>query len=1426
MRRILLSLPLLSILLWWACDQQPTREFELDLSKFADSLRGYDSIRILLRSPDSSVVDTVFHGKLEPGNDLSALSVRDIRGEKVIITVLGFQDGKAAYQVDRYYNGSSGKTDSALAWILPKSAVSLDIRDTEITVGDSAPLPAVSVTPAELRDKSVVWNSADTLYVAIFHGRYHALGVGRTRLTVRLAADTAKTAFLEVRVIEKPPPIAPKSLRISPDTLRLTLNGGTKRFSVDIQPDEAAGEVSWSTDKDSLVALDSLGQVKGLAVGKAAIYCFSKSSPEIGDTAWVRVTEGALPDSVRIAADSIQLFLGGTGRTLSAKVFPPAAEQSIDWSVVEPGIITLAGNVVEAKAVGLAHVVAKSEVNPLRTDTVVILVKKALAIESLSLEADSMILFQGGSAKVLAYQVIPQEGKPAVAWISRDTAVALVAENGVVAPVRSGRTWVVAMSQIDSSRKDSAAIIVKRDAPRLSVGRDTTLRLGAELIVNAVVQQEYGGILSFRWDIDGKSGWDDSAAEVVPVRKEFPDTGSFALLFSVRDGEGNETSATRKIRIVRGPIVFIESPLDSQYTNANPVEVKWSINGISQAAQNRQYLVEGPNVLLRSGTDSTGVVNSAAITVFLDTLPPKPPIIQATSPTSSRNPLWTWRGGGDGKGVFRFSLDTAGLAKSPESEAVSFAPIVPLDSGAHILYVEERDQAGNWSSAASKGVRIDLTPPPAPIVILSASSKPNNPLPGWTWSSVKGDGIGIYRYRLDDSNAVAGTETPLRAFASPTDLSDGRHTLYVTERDSAGNWSSVGRASITLDLQPPRSPRLTIQASLSDSTTIKGPTALTRPVWVWASAETGGTGKFRFRLDTAEFPAGFPVTTSKLFVPGVDLREGLHTLYVQETDSADNWSPSSQASVTIDLTPPAKPIVSAISPTNNRKPLWNWAGAGGGSGLFRYCVDCLDLGMTYSLTEAVSFAPASLLPEGNHTLSVQERDSAGNWSGTGSFTIRVDLTPPQNPKIIEKPATPTFLPGPSWTWITQGGGAGFFRYRFDNRDLPGGDSGHVTQTNLPAAAPPGIHTLFVQERDSAGNWSGIDSANAVLVADSIIGGAPLSQVAVTAVDMKVSGAYLYVAYIEGGKIFVKRTVQSTGGAWNQGWEQLGGAVGAGVVTRVSLGLRGSIPFLAFQESPAASKNPLKLYKLSGADWIAADTAGIVMGDTYGDFRLLSYQNPNQSGGTSDLFLAMVFEETGDPEIQVFRYDFTKWTRVRKGPGIWSRKIAATATAASSVQFDYFTLDMSGPGYHKLGIGKAGDSTTSLSFNVQFPLSSSITDMVKDATGITYMSFAAPNPLWKYDGATLQTIPIPTNLTSGNIPLALYGNNTLFTAYPIANKLEAAALWPDGWHTLGAGSGTFATGGVYCLTANFLGMPLVAFSDAANGGRLAVRAFGY
>ncbi|WPU66629.1 hypothetical protein [Peredibacter starrii] len=131
------------------------------------------------------------------------------------------------------------------------------------------------------------------------------------------------------------------------------------------------------------------------------------------------------------------------------------------------------------------------------------------------------------------------------------------------------------------------------------------------------------------------------------------------------------------------------------------VNGEWSLDlpGLSgDPAQ--EYLIEVRTVN-SSSDEPYSEVESIRVTV--DTALPAMPIMAADATTIDLTPTWSWISGGAGEGTYRYKLDDTDLSFGAlETTSNFFTPTTDLSYGPHILYVQERDEVGNWSPSGSQ----------------------------------------------------------------------------------------------------------------------------------------------------------------------------------------------------------------------------------------------------------------------------------------------------------------------------------------------------------------------------------------------------------------------------------------------------------------------------------------------------------------------------------------------------------------------------------------------------------------------------------------------------------------------------------------------------------------------------------------------------
>jgi hypothetical protein len=1076
-----------AVMTFWACQltQNGTTVDSLSFTNLYDSLTLYESVTIVIKAKDGTVMDTIYQGKVDTYAEIEKLRVKGWDGGEILVEIIGFNGGVAVYKVQKDFDGKTDRTNSTSIIFVPGTTLSSNPKDVLIFEGDSLLLPSITITPANLSNKRLIWKSSNQAVLVINDRYLKGMQVGLAELTVALQADTTRTFVFKVSV-ERNTKI-PESLTLSAESLFVATAGAAEHLSVVASPFSASKAVTWTLLDPTLASVDSNGAVIGIKKGATVLKATSKKKSSIFDTAWVIISDPVPVEKVRFLKDSTEIFIRGAAEKLLVEVLPSKSNPAVEFVVIDPLKLRLTNGNITGLVEGSTSVIVKSKENPLLMDTLLVRVSATQIVDSVRISPRTLKLFTGGESATLIGKILPNSASSKIQWSSTNSDIASVDASGKVSPKTPGNIKIRAISLADSLKQDSIDVVVKHDPAQMTIGSDTVISVGQTLAFLPVVPlQEYGVVTQFKWDLDGNLVWDDSSATVKSVSYKFDTEKEYTVGFYVRDTEGNETVVTKKVRAVVGPRVNISSPTNNSYSRVAKITVTWTVNDTVQALLTTETLKEGPNTITRTVKDAAGTPFSTSVVVTLDSMPPNKPVVKGSLLISNTQPTWIWQSGGlGGNGMFRFALDIENFATAPEVKDTLYKTALGLTEDPHTLFVQERDVAGNWSTSGRFTTNIDLSAPAIPVVKVSTPATSNNPKPVWSWTG-SGTGPGVYQYKVDNSDFTSGAiETAELTFTPATNMLEGLRTVYVREKDSAGNWSELGKAQVTLDFTPPTKPVITGSSPTS-----------TNPNWKWTSGGGGGSGDFRFKLG-ADPTAADAETRLLEYTLTTVVSGSTYTLYVQERDAAGNWSTSSSLPIKHDISKPSVNILLPIASESYTMSAATTAISGGSGGentitkvSYTYTVTggTGGSGTAVLATTGGAWSIASIpLTEGKTTLvTIRATDALGNF-GEAMLSIIRDSMPPQLPSFVDATTTasPTRNRAPIWTWSSGGGGNGTFRYQLGS--APPVISSTTTFSGLGLS--DGTYTLTVAERDTIGNWSNNASRSI-----QIKGNAPLAPI--------------------------------------------------------------------------------------------------------------------------------------------------------------------------------------------------------------------------------------------------------------------------------------------------------------------------------------------
>ncbi len=210
-------------------------------------------------------------------------------------------------------------------------------------------------------------------------------------------------------------------------------------------------------------------------------------------------------------------------------------------------------------------------------------------------------------------------------------------------------------------------------------------------------------------------------------------------------------------------------------------------------------LSDGAHILFVQAGKGDGIWSSStSFTIIVDTTPPSAPAVAGPGYTKSITPQWIWN---DVEGAVEYRIGySSGIWMNDTITETVFTPPEDLSEGRITLYVQARDEGGNWSESGYFSVVIDFTAPDAPVI--SGSANTIDFTPTWTW--VVPDGAEGVRYQLNGEEADDWTELDnieMNTFTPAEALSEGSHFVYVQIKDRASNWSESGIFQTVIDLQ-------------------------------------------------------------------------------------------------------------------------------------------------------------------------------------------------------------------------------------------------------------------------------------------------------------------------------------------------------------------------------------------------------------------------------------------------------------------------------------------------------------------------------------------------------------------------------------------------------------------------------------------------
>nr|WP_184280418.1 Ig-like domain-containing protein [Serratia fonticola] len=458
-------------------------------------------------------------------------------------------------------------------------------------------------------------------------------------------------------------------------------------------------------------------------------------------------------------------------------------------------------------------------------------------------------------------------------------------------------------------------------------------------------------------------------------------------------------------------------------------------------------LGDGNHNLTASVTDSIGQTSptTGGFGIVIDTAPPAPVTgltvtddvgaeqgaLTSGATTDDNTPTFSGKAEGGSTVTILDNGKAIGSVVADSNGNWTFTPGTALENGAHDFTTTVTDPAGNTSAEGEHlTVTVDVVPGQVALTSLVddvgtiTGTIVQNGVTDDTRPTLNGTAKAGSIVTVKDGDNVLGSTTAKAdgswSFTPTTDLGQGAHSLSATAVDPAGNPSSSGSWSFTVDTVKPTAP--TIDSAADDVGSVQPQNMASGSATDDPTPTLSGRAEANSIVTISDQngvlgSAKTDASGDWTFTPSSKLSEGDHRFTVTATDAAGNVSDKSNTFVlTLDFSAPDASLVAitgvddqvggqkgnvvAGGTTDDNRPTISGTGAEAGNTITVYNGTTVIGTATVQADGTWSLKPALPLADGLVTLTAKETDSVGNTTvPSPEYAITVVTVGP-NPPVI------------------------------------------------------------------------------------------------------------------------------------------------------------------------------------------------------------------------------------------------------------------------------------------------------------------------------------------------------------------------------------------------------------------------------------------
>lgn len=520
-----------------------------------------------------------------------------------------------------------GTTEMQTAYIDINVIDSLGLSEVEklIRVDESFELSAI------VTDESaeVTWVSSDESIARIepVKDKPFAINViGYTKGVVTITAiqiidGVEKTASCIVTVSQ---PVV--DIELTPTEVRI-VKGEKYRIVATFTPMRPDNmNIAWITSDPNVVTVDQTGVITGVAGGQAAISVITEDGMKVA-TCTVYVREPVT--GIKLDVHQVTRTLADRNYQLTYVITPDGegVNRKVIWSSSAPDVATVNENgLVTFLKPGVATIIAKTEDAGLSgnlIDTCEFHIEEP--VTGLTLDFSSVRLDLGETFRVTAVITPDDATNKVLKWISSDTGVVSVNENGLLTAVGSGVATVICQS-VDSGINALCNVTVNQPVTHIKLSNSSmTVRKGQVFWLNATCYPENALNKEVAWssddtsiatvDKDGKVTTLKPGNCVIKATSQDSGVSEKCILTVLQPVTGITLDRSDETILVGESFVLVPTVMPEDADNKNVI---YTSNDTSVATVDEHGVVTGVSggrTVIIAQTEERGLVASCMVTV-------------------------------------------------------------------------------------------------------------------------------------------------------------------------------------------------------------------------------------------------------------------------------------------------------------------------------------------------------------------------------------------------------------------------------------------------------------------------------------------------------------------------------------------------------------------------------------------------------------------------------------------------------------------------------------------------------------------------------------------------------------------------------------------------------------------------------------------